>query len=215
MPELAEPHRQRAPRAGRRDGAARRSCSASTRPSSSARSGARSRSARSRSPSTRCMRAAGLPLLPRRQPRPGGGRLGAAPGRGGPGARGGAVPRGTCWSRAARPGRISSFEDRIARASARLEAAPTSRDDVAFWLYSSGSTGPPQGRRPPAPRHGGLRRDLRAAGARHPADATACFSAAKLFFAYGLGNAVLLPDERRRAERALPAPADARGASSS
>src|SRR5262249_10905603 len=36
-----------------------------------------------------------------------------------------------------------SWEDRLAAASSRLEAAPTSRDDPAFWLYSSGSTGFP------------------------------------------------------------------------
>jgi acyl-coenzyme A synthetase/AMP-(fatty) acid ligase len=28
---------------------------------------------------------------------------------------------------------------------AELEAAPTSRDDMAFWMYSSGSTGRPKG----------------------------------------------------------------------
>ena len=37
------------------------------------------------------------------------------------------------------------------------------------------------------------------------------FSAAKLFFAYGLGNAVLLPHRRGRTERAVPAPAHAGG----
>src|SRR5262249_260668 len=42
-------------------------------------------------------------------------------------------------------GRNLSFEDCVARAPSALEAAPTSRDDVAFWLYSSGSTGRPKG----------------------------------------------------------------------
>src|SRR5262249_30982396 len=37
-----------------------------------------------------------------------------------------------------------SFEERIAKASSRLEAASTSRDEPAFWLYSSGSTGFPK-----------------------------------------------------------------------
>src|SRR5262249_52014118 len=38
-----------------------------------------------------------------------------------------------------------SWEDRVARASTTLAAAPTSRDAAAFWLYSSGSTGFPKG----------------------------------------------------------------------
>src|SRR5439155_9316916 len=42
-------------------------------------------------------------------------------------------------------GRHLSFEDRLARASSTLDPAPTSRDDAAFWLYSSGSTGFPKG----------------------------------------------------------------------
>ncbi len=43
------------------------------------------------------------------------------------------------------PGPYLSYEEQVARASAALEAAPTSRDDPAFWLYSSGSTGFPKG----------------------------------------------------------------------
>jgi benzoate-CoA ligase len=85
-----------------------------------------------------------------------------------------------------------SFEDRVARASATLAAAPTSRDDTAFWLYSSGSTGFPKGAvhlqhdmvvcaETYAKQVLGLRADDR------------CFSAAKLFFAYGLGNSGYFP----------------------
>ncbi|MFN5156123.1 MAG: benzoate-CoA ligase family protein [Betaproteobacteria bacterium] len=70
--------------------------------------------------------------------------------------------------------------------------APTGRDDPAFWLYSSGSTGRPKGTvhshaNPywTAELYGrrvlGLRED------------DVCFSAAKLFFAYGLGNGLSFP----------------------
>ena len=85
-----------------------------------------------------------------------------------------------------------SYEDRIAKASATLEAAPTSRDDAAFWQYSSGSTGFPKGAV-----H--LQHDMvvccetygkQVLGIR-PTDRV--FSAAKLFFAYGLGNACFFP----------------------
>jgi benzoate-CoA ligase len=90
------------------------------------------------------------------------------------------------------PGRHLSYEDRVAKASARLAAAPTFRDEPAFWLYSSGSTGFPKGAV-----H--LHHDMvmcaetyakQVIGYR-PTDKV--FSAAKLFFAYGLGNAGYFP----------------------
>ena len=43
------------------------------------------------------------------------------------------------------PGPYMAYEDRIAKASTKLEAAATSRDDPAYWQYSSGSTGFPKG----------------------------------------------------------------------
>ena len=82
--------------------------------------------------------------------------------------------------------------DLLAAASPRLDAAPTTCDDVAFWLYTSGSTGIPKGSM-----H--LHRDL-VTTAEHYGVATLgireddlVYSAAKLFFAYGLGNAMTFP----------------------
>jgi benzoate-CoA ligase family protein len=65
-------------------------------------------------------------------------------------------------------------------------------DDVAFWLYSSGSTGRPKG----APhRHASLIQtaELFAQRALGVVETDVIFSAAKLFFAYGLGNALTFP----------------------
>ena len=82
--------------------------------------------------------------------------------------------------------------DLLAAAPPQLDAAPTTCDDVAFWLYTSGSTGTPKGSM-----H--LHRDL-IATAEHYGVATLgireddlVYSAAKLFFAYGLGNAMTFP----------------------
>src|SRR2546422_9673891 len=89
-------------------------------------------------------------------------------------------------------GQFVSYEDRIAKASATLEAAPTSRDDVAFWLYSSGSTGFPKGA-------GHLHHDMGVGSDTYGlqvlgiTERDRTFSAAKLFFAYGLGTTMYFP----------------------
>ena len=76
--------------------------------------------------------------------------------------------------------------------SGELEAEPTSRDAAAFWLYSSGSTGAPK-----ACVH--LQHDmvvcaeLFSKGVLDIKPTDRCFSVAKLFFAYGLGNALYFP----------------------
>ena len=82
--------------------------------------------------------------------------------------------------------------DLLADASPQLDPAPTTCDDVAFWLYTSGSTGTPKGSM-----H--LHRDL-ITTAEHYGVATLgireddlVYSAAKLFFAYGLGNGMTFP----------------------
>jgi benzoate-CoA ligase family protein len=80
----------------------------------------------------------------------------------------------------------------INSASAELEAAPTSKDEPAFWLYSSGSTGASKG-------CVHLHHDmvvcceLYAKGILHMNESDRCFSVARLFFAYGLGNAGYFP----------------------
>jgi len=72
------------------------------------------------------------------------------------------------------------------------EPVPASPDEVAFWLYSSGSTGAPKGAKHV---HGSLRATAETYGAQvlgiRPDDLV--YSAAKLFFAYGLGNALTFP----------------------
>ena len=73
-----------------------------------------------------------------------------------------------------------------------LETQPVSADEVAFWLYSSGSTGQPKG---VTHVHSSLRATADTYGA-HVLKLTeddTVFSAAKLFFAYGLGNGSTFP----------------------
>lgn len=71
-------------------------------------------------------------------------------------------------------------------------AADTAADDVAFWLYSSGSTGRPKAT---VHAHGSLywTAELYAKPVLGLTERDVTFSAAKLFFAYGLGNALTFP----------------------
>jgi benzoate-CoA ligase family protein len=76
--------------------------------------------------------------------------------------------------------------------SAALDAEPTTRDAPAFWLYSSGSTGAPKGC---VHLHHDMAvcAELFGKGILGIGPDDRCFSAPKLFFAYGLGNALYFP----------------------
>ena len=84
------------------------------------------------------------------------------------------------------------LQDLMANAEPRSEVAPTTSDDVCFWLYSSGSTGTPKGA---MHIHSSLIQtaELYARPILGMHEDDVVFSAAKLFFAYGLGNALTFP----------------------
>jgi benzoate-CoA ligase len=77
-------------------------------------------------------------------------------------------------------------------AAADSVTAPTTRDDMCFWLYTSGSTGRPKGA---VHTHADLRLtdELYARPILGITEHDVCYSVAKLFFAYGLGNALTFP----------------------
>src|SRR6201991_4895188 len=84
------------------------------------------------------------------------------------------------------------LSDEIAKESDSFATAATHAAEPAFWLYSSGSTGMPKG-----VRH--LHSNLAATAETYAKQVLGireddvCLSAAKLFFAYGLGNALTFP----------------------
>ena len=92
---------------------------------------------------------------------------------------------------AALPGRACDFATLLEHAPLH-DAAPTCSDDIAFWLYSSGSTGRPKGT---VHTHANLYWTSESYGnaVLGIRENDIAFSAAKLFFAYGLGNALTFP----------------------
>ena len=95
--------------------------------------------------------------------------------------------------RAAFTGRdVRDFGELLARAPANVFWAPTLSDEVAFWMYTSGSTGEPKGVKHV---HTTLMAAARLMGQRVIGirEDDVVFSAAKLFFSFGMGNAMAFP----------------------
>jgi benzoate-CoA ligase len=90
------------------------------------------------------------------------------------------------------PQGCTDFEALMARADPLKTPVSTGRDEVGFWLYSSGSTGRPKGT---VHTQANLywTAELYGKPVLGLTENDVCFSAAKLFFAYGLGNALTFP----------------------
>ncbi|MGO9930842.1 MAG: benzoate-CoA ligase family protein [Steroidobacteraceae bacterium] len=116
--------------------------------------------------------------------------------------------------RADAPAGMRAFNEVLAASSDAFDPAPTSRDEPCFWLYSSGSTGAPKGT---VHVHSSLIETaaLYAQGTLGLTESDVMLSAAKLFFAYGLGNSLTFPlatggTAVLMAERTTPAAISAR-----
>ena len=87
---------------------------------------------------------------------------------------------------------VVPFRHKVKSASPLLETVYTTKDDVGFWLYSSGSTGSPKGAvhcmESPL-----VVSENFAKGVLGLNEKDICFSAARLFFAYGIGNGLFFP----------------------
>jgi len=84
------------------------------------------------------------------------------------------------------------LQDAVSTSATEHKTAATRADDICFWLYTSGTTGLPKA---VVHLHGHLMAtaDLYAIPTLGISEGDIIFSAAKLFFAYGLGNALTFP----------------------
>jgi 4-hydroxybenzoate-CoA ligase len=87
---------------------------------------------------------------------------------------------------------VHDFAELIGRGRPDLFVAPTLSDEVAFWMYTSGSTGEPKGVKHvhTTPMAAARLMGRRVVGIE---EEDVVFSAAKLFFSYGMGNAMAFP----------------------
>jgi benzoate-CoA ligase len=87
---------------------------------------------------------------------------------------------------------FASLSDLMKSAPSLVRYAATKSNDICFWLYSSGSTGKPKAA---VHRQTSMAKtaELFAKGVLNLQEHDVIYSAAKLFFAYGLGNALSFP----------------------
>ena len=86
----------------------------------------------------------------------------------------------------------NGLESLVRNAPTSYDPFPTTKDDIAFWLFSSGSTGRPKGT---PHRHIDMVHSADNYGKKvlNLQENDVCFSVSKLFFAYGLGNGMFFP----------------------
>ena len=89
-------------------------------------------------------------------------------------------------------GKAISYDNLTAQASDKLDAEKTTKDDIGFWCYTSGSTGSPKGA--VHLQHDMITiTELFVKPVLGMNENDLCFSASKMFFSYGLGNSLYFP----------------------
>jgi len=101
------------------------------------------------------------------------------------------------------------LKDELNGKSTDYETAPTRASDMCFWLYTSGTTGKPKGA-VHLQTHLIDTANLYAIPVLGIHEKDTCFSAAKLFFAYGLGNGLTFPMSVGATSVLLAGPPDAK-----